>query len=119
MAYGVGDAPSGGRNGVRLADVLGPVPLSLGPYTASGQVASTGGVVTGWTIRNTAVTGPSVARLWDGTSNTGQTAADVSVNQGDTDVNPSSFPGVGIRNGLYLEVVSGNVSVVIWWIPDV
>lgn len=96
-------------------DVTRQAPIPLGPYSASGLIANGAGYLCGYTVVETSGSAPAACRLWDGQSTQGQRAAGISVLANDSkQVGPYEV-GAYCARGLFLEVQSGAVSVVVYW----
>lgn len=68
----------------------------------------------GWSLCETTGAGTAEVYLRDGTNATGLIVAHVTLKSSESTRDYPSFAGIGIRGGLYLDVVAGTVDGAVW-----
>lgn len=118
MAYGASISGGSGGASQGYSPLALPVPSrALGPFTVSGKVFSGAGRLIGWTLRATTAV-IATATLHDGIDANGQMLADMDASQGFAVSSGPGEPGIRFTNSLYLNVVAGAPSLVLWYVPD-
>lgn len=101
---------------IRKSDIS---PTAGGAVTASGAITPTGVCkqVIGWSIVETTGTAGATIRLWDGVANEGSVIVRIDLNANESTRDRGGPPGIQcVSGGIYLQVVSGSVEGVIYWI---
>lgn len=101
---------------IRKSDIA---PTAAGAVTASGQLAPTGVCkqLVGWSLaETTGATGASL-RIWDGVNTQGSVMVRINLSANESTRDRSGPPGIQcVSGGLYLQIISGSVEGVIYWI---
>lgn len=111
-------APGPGSAGYDLAAV-GPVPLWKLSITASAQLVTGIGRMLGVSIVNEATTVAAKAYIRDGVDATGPVIDVIACPAGSSADHSRQYPGVLVRQGIYVQVVAGTLSVSVSWLPQI
>lgn len=101
---------------IRKSDIA---PTAAGAVTASGQLAPTGVCkqVIGWAIKETTGSVGATFTLWDGVNTEGTVIVPITLSANESTRDRSGPPGIQcVSGGLYLQVISGSISGVVYWI---
>lgn len=91
------------------------VPVPAG--AASQLLVAGASIVTGWSWTETTGGASAELALYDGNGNNGALIADITLTQGESTRDLIALTGIGIRTGLYLDVVSGSIRGAVWVLP--
>lgn len=86
--------------------------------TTSVQITSMAGLLMGWSLFETSGSSPATAILWDGANANGKRTGAISVAAGGESQVSFFDYGVDIESGLYLAVVAGSITGVIYFQAD-
>jgi len=89
-------------------------PIDYGTLTAGSALFGGQARLCGGSLRNTSTTATAVVDLYDGGGSGGQPVANVNLAANESTRDWLSGEGLRIRTGLYVNVTSGSVRVVLW-----
>jgi hypothetical protein len=119
MTYGEGSLGPGSPGSILGAGASRVRHLNTGTISASKQLTTLPGRLLGWALEETTGTASAKCRLHDGTDANGDVADRMQVGTGAT-AHISYFDvGVDIQSGLWVEVVSGSLSLTVYYQMDV
>lgn len=101
---------------IRKSDIS---PTAAGAVTASGQLAPTGVCrqLIGWAFAETTGANGAALRIWDGVNTEGSVMTRINLAANESTRDRSGPPGIMcVSGGLYLQIISGSVEGVIYWI---
>lgn len=101
---------------IRKSDIS---PTAAGAVTASGQLAPTGVCkqLIGWALAETSGLNTATLRIWDGVNTEGSVMVRINLAANESTRDRSGPPGIQcVSGGLYLQIVSGSVEGVIYWV---
>ena len=110
--------PAGSPVGMTVIEVAGyhdpVIPISLGALTG-GQLATARAVhLLGWALRETSGSAAAALSLYTGGSASGQLLAPINLSAGESTRDWFGNSGVYLPGGLFANVESGSVLVVVW-----
>lgn len=89
-------------------------PIHIATTTVGQQFITRGGRLYGWGFEETTGTTPALCSLIDGTNAGGQTIVPISLLANESTRDFFGKPGLRVRNGVFLNVISGSVRATIW-----
>lgn len=92
-----------------------PIQAITVPVTSTSSLALTGDVLLcGYSLTESTGAAPAAFSLFDGQDATGQLLATVNLSAGQSVVDALPFPGLYCTRGVFVSVVLGSVSGVVW-----
>jgi hypothetical protein len=101
---------------IRVTDLSG---TAGGAVTTSGIIPATGVVrqLVGWAIKETTGAAGSNFVIWDGVNTQGKVIVPINLAANESTRDRSGPPGLWcLSGGLYLQMVSGSISGVVYWV---
>lgn len=91
--------------------------VPIATTTTDEKLVGGASILTFYNFTETTGSASAEVELYDGDDATGALIVNVTLNQGESTRDPLPKPGLGCRQGLFLNVVSGSIKGSVWIVP--